>query len=136
MLSPDVENVLSIQKKRSEREEQLKHKMLHSVKEKINNYANFGQTNCIYTIPNFLIGEIPYNIDKMSKYISKKLKQEGFYIIRISSQYIYISWDIKDIAKCSSSGSGSGSKSNSGSNKYDNTDLNNYNAFVNSKKTF
>ena len=129
MLSPDVENVLSIQKKRSQREEQLKQKMLHSVKEKINNYANFGQTNCIYTVPNFLIGEIPYNIDKMSKYICKKLKDEGFYIIKISSQFIYISWDIKDIAKNQSSSSKMGNSSTS--------DLNNFSAFVNSnKKTF
>lgn len=124
MLSPEVENVLSIQKKRSEREEQLKQKILQSVKEKINNYANFSKTKCIYTVPNFIIGEIPYNIDKMSRYICKKLKNEGFYIIKISSQFIFISWDIKDISK----NIGSGYKSNN--------DLNNYNAFVNSKKTF
>ena len=124
MLSPEVENVLSIQKKRSEREEQLKQKILQSVKEKINNYANFSKTKCIYTVPNFIIGEIPYNIDKMSRYICKKLKNEGFYIIKISSQFIFISWDIKDILK----NIGSGYKSNN--------DLNNYNAFVNSKKTF
>ena len=129
MLSPDVENVLSIQKKRSQREELLKQKMLQSVKEKINNYAKLGQTNCIYTIPNFLIGEIPYSIDKMSKYICRKLKDEGFYIIKISTQFIYISWDIKDIAKSQSSSSRKGNSSNS--------ELNNFSAFVNSnKKTF
>jgi hypothetical protein len=129
MLSPDVENVLSIQKKRSEREEQLKQKMLQSVKEKINNYAKLGQTNFIYTVPNFLIGEIPYSIDKMSKYICRKLKDEGFYIIKISTQFIYISWDIKDIAKSQSSSSRKGNSSTS--------DLNNFSAFVNSnKKTF
>jgi hypothetical protein len=127
MLSPDVENILSIQKKRSQRGEQLKQKMLQSVKEKINNYANFGQTNCIYTVPNFLIGEIPYDLDKMTKYICKKLKEEGLFIIKMSSEYIYISWDIKDIAKNQSSSKSSKSGSN---------DLNNYNAFVNNKKTF
>ena len=129
MLSPDVENVLSIQKKRSQREEHLKQKILNSVKEKINNYANFGQTNCIYTIPNFLIGEIPYNIEKISKYITRKLKSEGFYVLVISTQYIYISWNIKDIAKNQSS-----KKSDFDSNSI--SDLNNYNAFVNNKKTF
>ena len=40
MLSPDVENIISIQKKRSQRVEQLKQKILNSVKDKINNYAN------------------------------------------------------------------------------------------------
>ena len=42
MLSPDVENVLSIQKKRSEREERLKNKILTSVKEKIQNYRLYA----------------------------------------------------------------------------------------------
>ena len=125
MISPDVENVLSIQKKRSEREEHLKQKILHTVKYKIQNYANFGQTNCIFTIPNFLIGEIPYNIDKISKYLLKKLKNEGFHVIKLSIQFIYISWNIKDIAKNQESKS-----------KSNNDDLNNYNAFVNNNKTY
>ena len=99
MLSPDVENILKIQKNRSQREEQLKERVLVSVKDKINNYANFGQTNCIYTIPNFLIGEIPFKQESMCKYIVKKLKSEGFYVIKISFQHIYISWNIKDIQK-------------------------------------
>ena len=33
----------------------------------------------------------------MNKYLVKKLKHEGFYIINLSIQYLYISWDIKDI---------------------------------------
>tara|TARA_A100001015_G_C14705939_1_gene600172 strand:- start:279 stop:668 length:390 start_codon:yes stop_codon:yes gene_type:complete len=99
MLSPDVENILELQKKRTNREEQLKQKMLNSVKEKINNYANFGQTACIYKIPNFLIGEIPFEIETIHKFLVKKLKNEGFYVINMNVQYIYISWDIKDINK-------------------------------------
>lgn len=99
MLSPDVENILELQKKRSVREEQLKLKMLNSVKEKINNYANFGHTACIYKIPNFLIGEIPFKIETINKFLVKKLKNEGFYVINLSLQFIYISWNIKDINK-------------------------------------
>jgi hypothetical protein len=99
MFSPTVENVLLIQKKRGEREEQLRTKMLTLVKERIQNYANFGQTNCIYTIPNFLIGYSPYNMEKMSKYIYKKLKEEGFMVNKLSEQYIYISWNIKDLSE-------------------------------------
>ena len=75
MLSPDVENILEIQKKRSLREEKLKEKILRSVKEKIQNYANFSQTNCIFTIPNFIIGEIPFKLESMNKFIVKKLKK-------------------------------------------------------------
>lgn len=129
MLSPDVENIIEIQKKRSLRVEQLKQKILQSVKEKVNNYANFGQTNCIYTIPNFIIGEVPFKIESMNKYLVKKLKNDGFYVINISTQYIYISWDIKDITKAM--------EEKTKKNKYETshlTDLNNYSAFVNNKK--
>ena len=99
MLSPEIENILEIQKKRSNREERLKLKVFNIVKEKIQNYANFGKTCLVYSVPNFIIGEIPFTLDTMSKYITKKLKEEGFYIINLNIQTIYISWDIKDIQK-------------------------------------
>ena len=129
MLSPDVENILEIQKKRSLREEQLKEKILKSVKEKIKNYANYGQTNCIYIIPNFLIGEIPFKLKSMNKFLVKKLKNDGFYIINISLQYIYISWNIKDIQKAIEE------KSNKKKIKSETSDLNNYSAFINYSKS-
>lgn len=97
MLSPDVENVLQIQKNRTLREEQLKQKMISTIKEKINNYAKLGHTKCIYTVPTFIIGEIPFKISNMNKCIVKRLKQDGFYVVKLSIQHIYISWDIKDI---------------------------------------
>uniref|UniRef100_A0A6C0LGF6 Uncharacterized protein n=1 Tax=viral metagenome TaxID=1070528 RepID=A0A6C0LGF6_9ZZZZ len=131
MLSPDVENILEIQKKRSFREEQLKEKIQKSVKEKINNYANFGQTNCIYTIPSFIIGEIPFKLEAINKFLVRKLKSDGLYIINISLQHIYISWNIKDIQKAMEE------KSKKNKIKSEKEDLNNYSAFVNySKKTF
>lgn len=131
MLSPDVENILEIQKKRSLREEKLKEKILKSVKEKIHNYANFSQTNCIFTIPNFIIGEIPFKLESMNKFLVKKLKNDGFYIINISLQHIYISWNLKDIEKAIEE------KSKKNKIKLENQDINNYSAFVNySKKTF
>ena len=130
MLSPDVENILNIQKNRSLREEKLKEKILHSVEEKINNYANFGHTNCIYTIPNFIFGEMPYKIDSMNRYLVKKLKKEGLYIINISPQYIYISWNIKDIKKALEE------QTKEIKTKIEKQELNNYSAFVNQKKTF
>ena len=129
MLSPDVENILELQKKRSIREEQLKLKILNSVKEKINNYANFGKTNFIYTIPTFIIGEIPFKIESMSKFIIKRLKTEGFYVIKISVQFIFISWDIKDINQQL--------KEKSTKKKLKEEIITNFSAFENrSKKTF
>lgn len=134
MLSPDVENILQIQKNRSFREEQLKEKMLKSVKEKIQNYANFSQTNCIYTIPNFLFGEIPYSLESMNKYIVKKLKHEGFYVINMSPQYLYISWDIKDINIAMEEKNKKIKEKLRKNSETDKNDANNFSAFVNHHK--
>ena len=135
MLSQDVENILQIQKNRSLREEQLKEKMLKSVKEKIQNYANFSQTNCIYTIPNFLFGEIPYSLEAMNKYIVKKLKHEGFYVINMSPQYLYISWDIKDInTAIEEKNKKVKEKLRKNSEINNSNDKNNFSAFVNNQK--
>ena len=67
----------------------------------------------------------------MNKFLVKKLKNDGLYIINISLQYIYISWNIKDIQKAIEE------KSNKNKTKSEKKELNNYSAFVNySKKTF
>ena len=67
----------------------------------------------------------------MNKFLVKKLKNDGFYIINISLQHIYISWNIKDIQKALEE------KSKRNKIKSETADLNNYSAFVNySKKTF
>jgi len=133
MLSPTVENVLSIQKKRGERMDKLKEKILQMVKERIQNYANFSQTNCIYEIPTFLFGYSPYNLQDMNKYISKKLKNEGFYIQKINEQFIYISWNINDLGKTPEQNNSSKSSKSKNSN-VSNTDTS-LNAFVNSSKS-
>ena len=47
---------ITIQQKRCQREEEIKLKVLKTLKVKIQNYANFGQISCIYTVPNFIFG--------------------------------------------------------------------------------
>jgi len=119
MFSSSVESVITIQKKRAEREQVLKEKHVSMVKDRINNYANFGKTDCIYKIPNFLIGYIPYDILIINKYIYKKLKSEGFYVIKLNDEYIYISWDIKNLGK----------------NEKDKKEDINFSAFINNNKS-
>jgi len=99
MFSSNVEDVITIQKKKSDREQQLKDKLLLQTQDRIQTYANFGKTECLYKIPSFVIGSIPYDLSVVNKYIYKKLKSEGYYIIRLTDEYIYISWSIKDLGK-------------------------------------
>ena len=99
MFSSSVENAILIQKKRSEREEKIKLVILELIINKIQYYSKLGQLECIYKIPNFLFGYAPYDLSIISKYLIKKLKLDGFYIIKINTEYIYISWDITKLGK-------------------------------------
>jgi len=99
MFSDTVQNAISTQKKRSERYSVLKEKILLVCKERIINYSNLNQTQCIYKIPVFILGYPPYNVDSMNKHLFKNLNREGFHVVKLNPEYIYISWNIKDLAK-------------------------------------
>jgi hypothetical protein len=130
MISKDVENIIEIQKKRSMREELVKQKVLSMIKDKIHHYAFFGHTNCVCKIPHFILGEVPYKLESMSKFVIKKLKSEGFYIIKLNMEHIYISWNINDIATQNQTKKATSSDTQSDAGH-------NYTAFMNiSKSTF
>ena len=128
MFSASVENILSIQKKRNKREEDVKNKVLLTLKDKIHNYANFGKISCVYTVPNFIIGYTLFDLDTMLKFLIKQLKKEGFCVKQLTTQHIYISWDIKDISSNLNK-----QKSKIIRNDDNNTD---YSAFINNKKGY
>jgi hypothetical protein len=99
MLSTSVKSVLEIQKKRSQRENELKNKLVGIIKERINNYAKHGQMKCVYRIPAFVFGYSPYNINEMTEFIYKKLDSEGYYLILHHDYNLFISWDVNDIKR-------------------------------------
>lgn len=97
MLSNTIKKVLEPQKKRSGREKELKKKVIEIITDKINNYSSYGKTNCDYKVPPVLMGYILYKQESLTKYLLNKLYKEGFYVKELSTNIIYISWDIKDI---------------------------------------
>ena len=99
MISSNVEDIISIQKKKNERDEKVKKEILNIINNKIRNYANLGQLECIYKIPNFIFGYPPYNISNITKYVYKQLKLDGFYVVKINDEYLYISWDVNKLYK-------------------------------------
>ena len=98
-LSSTVEELIKQQNIRSNRTEKVKEKILETLKDKISNYSYFGKTNCIFTIPNFMIGYVPYNVIDISKFIIRKLKNEGLFVLKLNDENIYISWNVNDLYK-------------------------------------
>lgn len=99
MLSTTLKSVLEPQRQKSVREKEVKNKMVNMLLEKIKNYSSYGQTNCIFKVPPFILGCIPYKHESMVKYLESKFYKEGFYIKEKNLGTLYISWDIKDIHK-------------------------------------
>jgi hypothetical protein len=99
MLSDTLKSVLEPQKQKSIREREVKDKMVNTLLEKIKNYSSYGQTNCTFKVPPFILGCIPYKHESMIKYMKSKFYKEGFYVKEEVFGILYISWDIKDINK-------------------------------------
>ena len=99
MLSDTLKSVLEPQKQKSIRGREVKDKMVNILLEKIKTYSSYGQTNCTFKVPPFILGCIPYKHESMIKYLKSKFYKEGFYIKEEIFGILYISWDIKDINK-------------------------------------
>lgn len=99
MLSDTLKSVLEPQKQKSIREREVKDKIVSILLEKIKNYSSYGQTNCEFKVPPFILGCIPYKHESMIKYLKSKFYKEGFYVKEEVFGILYISWDIKDINK-------------------------------------
>ena len=99
MLSDTLKSVLEPQKQKSILEREVKDKMVNTLLEKIKNYSSYGQTNCTFKVPPFILGCIPYKHESMIKYMKSKFYKEGFYVKEEVFGILYISWDIKDINK-------------------------------------
>ena len=97
MLKNTIESAIELQKNRLNRDKIIKDKILNMIKDKIINYTKHNFTNCIFNIPYFIIGYLPFDNEKMCNFIINKLTTEGLYVIKLNNENIYISWDIKDL---------------------------------------
>jgi hypothetical protein len=96
MLSSTIKSIIEPQKQKSLREKQLKEKMMSMVLDKVKNYTSYGQTQCNFKVPPFLLGYIPFKQDSMVRYLASKLYKEGLYV-EVNDNNLFISWAIKDI---------------------------------------
>ena len=98
MFADTINSAIHIQEKRSKRDSSVKEKILSMIKDKIENASNrHNKTNCIFTVPTFIIGYIPYNVEEMTNYAMKKMIKDGLYVIKLNNENLYISWHINDL---------------------------------------
>ena len=54
--------------------------------------SQLERTYCFYQIPEFILGVPLYNINEMKEYIINSLKKNGFQIMYIDPNWIFINW--------------------------------------------
>lgn len=99
MLSKELKDVLKIQRKTLEIETELKNKLYQQIISKIQTHAKQCITFCVYTVPRFVYGFPPFNVDEIQEYLLKRLTNDGFVAELMNNDCIYISWNIKDIGR-------------------------------------
>lgn len=94
-----LKDVINLQKKQQVRQKQLKKEFVKRLTNRIVSLAKYNQLKFIYTVPSCLFGFSYYDVADITHYLHLYLKKEGFYVIIIDNDKLFISWDIKDTIK-------------------------------------
>ena len=69
--------------------------ILKKVHNRIKYNAKNEKTHCFFQIPEFIIGVPLYNIEDLKNYLMDSLKKDGFKLIYIDPNWLFITWEIK-----------------------------------------
>tara|TARA_B110000285_G_C14600264_1_gene370347 strand:- start:112 stop:540 length:429 start_codon:yes stop_codon:yes gene_type:complete len=73
--------------------------ILTKIHSRIKYNSNLERTFCFFQIPEFIIGVPLYNVSDLRNYIINSLKRNGFHIVYIDPNWLYISWSKEDRGK-------------------------------------
>tara|TARA_B100000214_G_scaffold370887_1_gene346307 strand:+ start:2576 stop:3004 length:429 start_codon:yes stop_codon:yes gene_type:complete len=73
--------------------------ILKQIHTRIKYYSKLERTFCFFQIPEFIIGVPLYNVSDLRNYIINSLKRNGFHIVYIDPNWLYISWSKEDRGK-------------------------------------
>ncbi|MBE18339.1 MAG: hypothetical protein CMH79_06215 [Nitrospinae bacterium] len=69
--------------------------ILQKIHKRIKYNAGIEKTYCFFQIPEFIIGVPLYNVDDLKKYIINSLERDGFRILYVDPNWLFINWDIR-----------------------------------------
>ena len=61
--------------------------------------ASLEKTFCFYQIPEFIIGVPLYNITDLRNYLINSLKKDGFQLIYVEPNWLFITWELNNLKK-------------------------------------
>jgi hypothetical protein len=82
--------------------------------------SGLQRTYCFYQIPEFIIGVPLYDVVELRQYIMNSLKTNGFELLYIEPNWLFIQWNVKGAKSLTKNNNPS--KSNNQNNQYKSTD--------------
>ena len=69
--------------------------ILKKIHNRIKYNARLEKTYCFFQIPEFIIGTPLYNINDLKLYLIESLKKDGFQLMYIDPNWLFITWELK-----------------------------------------
>jgi hypothetical protein len=98
-ISMSIAEIIKIEKDRYLREKKVYDIIYTRLQNKINNAVKARATECIYTIPEYIVGHPLVNIPKTMIYLLEKLSYEKFIATQLTEKDIYVTWNIYHLAE-------------------------------------
>lgn len=68
--------------------------ILQKIHSRIKYNAKLEKTYCFFQIPEFIIGVPLYNVSDLRNYLINSLKRNGFTILYVEPNWLFINWDV------------------------------------------
>lgn len=81
------------------RREKIQEEVFQGVSRRISYHAKLGHKNCVYEVPTFIFGLPLQNPVDIGEKIKRDLVVQGFRVVSLTGNYIYISWNEQDLVK-------------------------------------
>ena len=72
-------------------------KVYASCETMIKNASKQDLMQCLFRVPDFVLGIPPYNLEECIQYLIARVEKGGFFVQYYFPNVIHISWDIKDL---------------------------------------
>ena len=122
MSSLDIKDLYSTINEKTIKRLEIYDNVLVKCHKRIKYNSSLERTYCFFQIPEFIIGVPLYKVTEMRIYIINSLKNNGFKIMYIEPNWLFISWELPGISKLANTGLKKEVKIKENRNKYKSVD--------------
>lgn len=99
MSSLDINRLYDTINTKNKRRLQMFDEILKKVHSRIIYHSKLEKTYCFFQIPEFIIGFPIYNVHDLKQYIINSLKKNGFKLLYVDPNWLFISWEPETLKK-------------------------------------